>query len=172
MPVFETHAAATTLFRHSCTSLKRRRLMAVRLADYLESGVYVRNTSAYDRAAFAQTLASTAAALPPDDLDLLDRYLVQGIPTRVLAAERSVSSRTVSRRIRALLQRLCSPAYLFYLRSSETLPRRDRNIAYELFCRGASLRECAAKLDITVHRARTTRQRILTIAERRKGVAA
>jgi len=148
--------------------------MAVRLAEYLESGVYVRNTSAYDRAAFAQTLASTAAALPADDLDLLDRYLVQGVPTRVLAAERSVSARTVSRRIRALLHRISSPTYLFFLQSSETLPRRDRNIGYELFCRGASLRECAAKLDITVHRVRTARQRILTMARvaRNKGVAA
>ena len=142
--------------------------MAVRLAEYLESGAYVRNTSAYERAAFAQTLSSYATALPPDDLDLLDRYLVQGIPTRVLATELAVSPRTISRRIRALLARLCSPCYLFYLRHADTLPRKDRTIAYELFCRGSSLRECAERLEITIHRARSTRHRILALAETRR----
>lgn len=145
--------------------------MAVRLSEYLESGAYVRNTSAYERAAFANTLSSYATALPPDDLELLDRYLVQGIPTRVLATELAVSSRTVSRRIRSLLARICSPCYLFYLRHADTLPRRDRTIAYELFCRGSSLRECATRLDITVHRARSTRHRLLALAGARREAA-
>lgn len=151
-------------------------VVGIRLYDFLPGGCVGARLSRQTcelRTQLTHTLCALTRELPESDRALLERYLVDGVPTSTLAAELGIARRGVTRRVHALLARANSAEYRLIARCSARMARVDARIGHALFCEGLPLREAARKLGLSVHTVREARARLCAMAgEMREGAAA
>lgn len=150
--------------------------MGIRLYDFLPGGCvgarFSRRTCEL-RSQLTTSLRALTRELPDADRALLERYLVDGVPTATLASEMNVAPRSVTRRVHSLLARASSPEYRLVARASGRMARVDARIGHALFCEGLPLRAAAVKLGLSMHTVREARARLRALArETREGAAA
>ncbi|MFZ4575306.1 MAG: sigma factor-like helix-turn-helix DNA-binding protein [Phycisphaerales bacterium] len=141
--------------------------MGIKLYDFLPGGWvgsrFSRQTSDL-RCDLSSTLRSLSAHLPEHDRLLLERYLIDGVPTASLAAELGVSARTVNRRVHTLLARAQSPEYRYVAREYGRMARIEARIAHALFCEGLPIRAAALRVEVGLHKVRVVRTKVKALA--------
>ncbi len=96
-------------------------------------------------------LLRRAHALDPDDRALLEALLREGESLQSAAAARGLSTRSVRRRVRRLINRLLSDRFVFVLAEHLSWPAGRRRVGDACVLRGRSMRAAARELSLSVH---------------------
>lgn len=99
-------------------------------------------------------LLRRAHVLDPDDRALLEALLREGESPLGAAKSRGVSTRTVRRRLRRLINRMASERFLFVLAQHLSWPLGRRRVGEACVLRGRSMRAAARELGLSVHAVR------------------
>jgi hypothetical protein len=99
-------------------------------------------------------LRSRLHILSGTDKVLITMYVVNGNSCRQIARIRGVSETTISRRIRAIAERLMDGQYVRCLRSRQRLTADQMAIAKEFFLLGLPMSQIAEKRRSSIHRVR------------------
>jgi DNA-directed RNA polymerase specialized sigma24 family protein len=105
-----------------------------------------------------------ADALPRDQAHLIVGRFAEGLTYRDLARRHRTNARLIRRRVERIAARMQSPEFRFTLLHEKQLPARMRKTARLLFLHGQSLRETAEVTGHTLHRIRTDRATLSTLA--------
>lgn len=111
-----------------------------------------------------EQLVRLAEALPPGDAGLIRGRFAEGLTYRDLAHRYHIDSRRARRQVARLAERLQSPEFRFTLLHEKKLPVRLRKTAKLLFIHGRSLRDTARATGHSLHRVRTDRATLQTLA--------
>lgn len=111
-----------------------------------------------------EQLVRLADALPDDEARLIQARYAEGLTYRVLAQRYRTDARRIQRRIGRIAGRMQSPEFRFTLLHESQLPPALRKTAKLLFLQGRSLRHTAQATGLTLHRIRTDRATLQTLA--------
>ncbi len=112
-----------------------------------------------------EVIALRAELLPPRDRALVEAIYREGASAKEVALLAGVSPRSVRRRLRALVQRMLEPRFVFVARSRDAWPRQRRAVATACVLHGLSLREAAKALGLSLHCVRRHMQAVQTLFE-------
>ena len=90
----------------------------------------------------------------PEDRAVLGAIFADGLSASQVAQMRNESPRRVRRRVRLLVDRVLSDRYRFVLQHRDAWPAGRRRIASACVLQGHSMRECARRLRVSLHRVR------------------
>jgi hypothetical protein len=99
-------------------------------------------------------LAGRAELLDRADRDLLLGVWVHRGSVELMAHLAGCHPQTIRRRVRKLLERIESPAFLSAARALSLLPARQAQIARLHFCQNRSLRQIARECGLSLHEVR------------------
>lgn len=111
-----------------------------------------------------ERLVRLAEALPAGEAGLIRGRYAEGLTYRDLAYRHHIDPRRARRRVARIVERLQSPEFRFTLLHEKQLPARLRKTAKLLFVHGRSLRETAHATGHSLHRVRTDRATLQTLA--------
>ncbi|MCE9590190.1 MAG: helix-turn-helix domain-containing protein [Planctomycetes bacterium] len=112
----------------------------------------------------AERLVDLARRLPPPDRALIDQLLSRGCGLREIATLTGRPTGAVRRRVRRLLRRLNSPAFVFLDEHAAGLGEPERRTAQLVVFQGLSLRAAATTQGLSLHRVRGHIQRFRALA--------
>lgn len=102
----------------------------------------------------ARTVADRAHWCMPEERALIDAMYRQGLTATQIAQLRSEPAPAIRRKIRAVVQRVLSPKFVFVLRHRDQWPPMRRRVATACILQGRTLREAAAHLRLSLHAVR------------------
>lgn len=111
-----------------------------------------------------EQLVRLADALPRDEARLICGRFAEGLTYPDLARRHRTDARLIRRRVERIAARMQSPEFRFTLVHEKQLPARMRKTARMLFLHGQSLRDTAEATGNTLHRIRTDRATLSTLA--------
>ena len=111
-----------------------------------------------------EQLVRLAEALPRHERKLIEGRFADGLTYRDLARKHHTAPRRMRRRIDKLAQRMHQPEFRFTLLHAGQLPPALRKTAKLLFLHGRSMRDTALATGHTLHRVRTDRSTLQTLA--------
>jgi DNA-directed RNA polymerase specialized sigma24 family protein len=106
------------------------------------------------RRAMVTRILDAADHLPPDERQLLMAIYGRGTAVSEAAAMLGTPERQLRRRVRALVRRVCDPAFDAAVRLSPELPRQFRQVARMTCVEGLPMRQVALRLGISYHSVR------------------
>lgn len=118
-------------------------------------GVDLRRRSVRDE---AETLVARAAWALPEDRRLIEAVYREGMPARAVAELRGEKAEQVRRRLRRVVRRLLSEAFVFVLRERDGWPAERRRVATASVLQGRSMRDAAKHLKVSFHEVRKQMQ--------------
>ncbi|MFI4859504.1 MAG: hypothetical protein ACIAXF_02360 [Phycisphaerales bacterium JB063] len=111
-----------------------------------------------------EQLVRLADALPEDEAGLIRGRFAEGLTYRTLARRYRTDPRRIRRRIERIASRMQSPEFRFTLLHESELTPKLRKTARLLFLHGQSLRHTAQATGNSLHRIRTDRATLQTLA--------
>ena len=111
-----------------------------------------------------EQLVRLAEALPRHEQKLIEGRFADGLTYRDLARKHRTDPRRMRRKIDKLAQRMTQPEFRFTLLHAGQLPPTLRKTAKLLFLQGQSMRDTARATGHTLHRIRTDRTTLQTLA--------
>lgn len=106
------------------------------------------------RRALVTRVLDAADHLPADERQLLLAIYGHGMAVSEAAAMLGTPERQLRRRVRALVRRVCDPAFDAAVRLSPDLPRQLRQVARLTCIEGLPMRQVALRLGISYHSVR------------------
>ncbi len=106
------------------------------------------------RRALVTRVLDAADHLPADERQLLLAIYGRGMAVSEAAAMLGTPERQLRRRVRALVRRVCDPAFDAAIRLSPELPRQLRQVARLTTIEGLPMRQVALRLGISYHSVR------------------
>lgn len=120
----------------------------------------------------AETLAARAEWCLPEDRALIHALLRQGLSPKEIAELRSIPPSTMHNQIKAILNRLNSPRFVFVLRHQDAWTPTRRRIATACVLEGRTLRGAASHLGVTLYAVRREMDAIKSLLEESSAKAA
>ena len=117
------------------------------------------------RQGWAGRLLELAEHLESADRALIRSIYYRGMSAAEFARAARAHPRTVSHRLRRLVERMTSPTFLRIIDRRRAWPEQQRKVAEAIFLRGLSQRDTARRLDVSLHTVRRESDRIRAIIE-------
>jgi DNA-directed RNA polymerase specialized sigma24 family protein len=118
-----------------------------------------------DHRDFHEQLLNRARFLDPADRVLVEQVLAKGVLPREVAVVAGRSTRSVQRRLRQVLRRLNDPQVLTVLRMHERWDPILAQVALAVWVRRWTLRQTAARLNLSLHQVRQHTLAIRTLLQ-------
>lgn len=112
----------------------------------------------------AEILCARAEHLPPPDRDLIWAVFRQGLSLAKLESASGTSTRRLSRRLRAIVDRINSPCFALVISRSHTWEARLAKVARSIYVEGRTLRATELHLRLSYGQVRAARAVIQTLA--------
>jgi len=122
-----------------------------------------------DTREWAETIASRAEHLLPEDRALVRAVFGDGMDAKRVARLQGEPSRTVRRRVRSLAARVLSPEFEFVLARRDAWPRTRRLVATACVVQGRTLREAASHLQMSLHAVRRQMDAVRALMDEDRG---
>ena len=113
----------------------------------------------------AEQILIRSAHLDPADRALLQQVLDKQVRCADVAAVAGRSTRTVQRRVAAMIRRLTDPAVVYILRHHRRWDPVTAQVALAVRVRHWTLRQTAQHLDLSLHQVRQHIERVKTLTE-------
>lgn len=110
-------------------------------------------------------IAALASHLSAPERDLLIAIYREGLSIRTVAQLQSIDHWELRRRVARLIKRLSTPTYLVAAQLPDDLDPTCRAVARECFIEGRTVRDAAARLNLTLYSVRRERTRAIAIAQ-------
>lgn len=112
-----------------------------------------------------EVITLRAELLPAHERALVEAIYREGASAKDVALLRGAPPKRVRRELRRLVQRLLDPRFLFVARNRESWPRQRRKVATTCVLHGLSMRDAAARLELSLHTVRRHMQAVQTLFE-------
>ena len=116
------------------------------------------------RRAMVTKVLDAADHLPPDERQLLLAIYGRGMPVSEAALMMGTPERQLRRRVKALVKRVCDPAFQAAIRLGPQLPRPIDQAARLTIIEGLPVRQAALRLGLSYYSVRKRREAFLALA--------